>query len=217
MTRAQRRRRDPSRREIGRLAARAEAEGCGACGRRFADLRPYHMVRTQSGALAVRCGECLAGTTPLFVGFYAGGGDPWVVSDRDWFASHPTRRWRLREPMPGERETLRETENGAVMEARAARIVQAQGKGWSIAVIVRQIEPGMRSRSLAAVKVDDPLDSFTDAGILRMIPGLADKPWPDVEASLRHREELLLARLDRVSEHACLNLIAERVLRRTAA
>jgi hypothetical protein len=97
--------------------------------------------------------------------------------------------------MPGEVQTMAETTDGATTVASAVR--NAQGPGWSLAVVVQQIMPGVRQRSIAAVHIVDPLDSFTDAGIVRMIPGLADEPSPHVEAIRRQREKLLRSRLDR--------------------
>jgi hypothetical protein len=182
--------------EIERLAERAVGSGCARCGIRFASLVPCHFVRTVSDAWAVRCGECLAGTTPCLVGFWGGASDPWVDADRTWFEQHPTRRWRLRPPMRGELETIA-ADDGPHRVDNAAGIVRTRGCGWAIAVVVEQIEPGKRTRSLAAVRLNDSMSSFTDAGILRMIPALADAPPPDVEALLREREAKLFARLDR--------------------
>jgi len=71
---------------------------------------PYFMCRTAPGKFTIRCSKCrhLGGALPILTGacIGGGGGDSWSRDDRDWFAAHPTRRWRLRDPGPGELEAM---------------------------------------------------------------------------------------------------------------
>lgn len=64
------------------------------------------------------------------------GDHDWLNDDRDWFVSHPARGYRLRKPYAGE--------------------PTVEGAAW---VIVKQIEPGARSRMPARA---DGTDAFLD-------------------------------------------------------
>jgi hypothetical protein len=83
------------------------------------------------------------------------------LADRAWFAVHPKRRWRLREPMQGE--------TGAF--ASAVDMLAAAGVRFAIAVF--QPAPGTHDRHRVGLRTRDPFDSFTDAGILALVPELA--------------------------------------------
>ena len=89
--------------------------------------------------------------------------EPMEYDDRDdraWFAAHPKRRWRLRDPRPGEMGTL----------APATAAFAAAGVRFAIAVF--QPAPGMHDRHKVGLRTRDPFDSYTDAGILALVPEL---------------------------------------------
>jgi hypothetical protein len=163
----------PPRHITDQLAERAETTGCDRCGARFGDFLPYFIVRTASD-FSVRCGDCLDGVTPVMVGAGFTGGDPWSQDDRAWFAAHPTRRWRLREPWPGELASLTIVDEVA-RDHLAAFMEQIARRDLRLAIAVFQPMPGKRLRDLVGVGTTDPLHSFTDAGIVALVPALAQK------------------------------------------
>jgi hypothetical protein len=63
---------------------------------------------------------------------------PWKSDDRDWFAQNPKRSHRLRQPFPGEAD-----EEAAETEA-----------GHALIILVRQVEPGARTRALVSIPTD---------------------------------------------------------------
>jgi hypothetical protein len=101
---------------------------------------------------------------------YPSDGDPWSSDDRDWFAAHPARRWRLREPWPGETASLAPGD-----PVTAAFSADAERQGLRLAIATFQVERGKRQRAIVAVSTTDTLDSFTDAGIALLTPGLAER------------------------------------------
>jgi hypothetical protein len=118
------------------------------------------------------------------------GGDPWSNDDSRWFAAHPTRRWRLRAMWPGE---LAATQFDAGADLLPDS--EAEQRGAEPAVAVYQHEPGKRQRITVWLATTDPLDSFTDAGIERMTPGLTDRvrqmaARDDAEVEAEHTEKL---------------------------
>jgi hypothetical protein len=153
--RARRAKKMPSE-EMQRLGDRAEQHGCDLCGTRFGVGLPYVYSRTTRGCLSVRCTQCAAvDAHSVMAGASFGGLDPWAEDDRRFFAAHPKRRWRLREPYPGEI---------AATEAEAQR-GELQFEAGTAVVVVHQIESGARLRIFGAVETSDPVDSFTEAGI----------------------------------------------------
>jgi hypothetical protein len=155
------------------LAKRAETDGCEQCGCRFGQLLLYYFARTPSG-LAVRCANCLVGVTPVATGACFGIVDPWITADRTWFAAHPQRRWRLRTPWPGELATLAHVIDLPIV-----------GEGRRAAVAVRQFGPGRYEFHVVGIGTSDPLESFTDVGILWLVPELAAIKAPS-EAEWTH-------------------------------
>ena len=81
--------------------------------------------------------------------------------DRAWFMAHPKRRWRLRDPCPGEMGDF----------AKAADLLAATGVRFAIAVF--QPTPGLHDRHRVGLRTRDPFDTYTDAGILALVPELA--------------------------------------------
>jgi hypothetical protein len=157
----------PPQHVIDRLAKRAEATGCDQCGSLLAELLPYAVCRLPDGELSVRCPGCTTGVVPVMIGTYLGGGDPWSKSDRDWFVAHPTRRWRLRDPLLGEMLAF------AVEATKLPEEIEAAiRRGGRPAIATLQIAAGKRLRHPVAVFTDEPLDSFTDAGIAKLVPTL---------------------------------------------
>jgi hypothetical protein len=186
----------PTGKQVDALADRAEESGCDRCGTRFAELLPYYICRIiPDGGFSVRCSDCChAHAHPLLLAAYHGDGDPWSKDDRAWFATHPNRRWRMRKPIPGE------------LAASAAEIDvdafsrQTKQRGDQIAIVSFQAEVGKRIRRIVAIPTSDPPSSFTDAGIVRLFPGLADymskiASLPDAEWE-RYQLEKMRGRLD---------------------
>jgi hypothetical protein len=165
----------PSAREIERLGLRVETSGCDRCHATIGNLAAYFMCRIPGGKFEVRCPDCrtAGGAKPVLGGVCIGGGaEPWSKADRAWFAANPKRTWRLREPFPGEIRILEATGESvdgafdrAAWNGRAARF------GLREAIAVHQIQPGARARLLAAVPPGEALDSYTEAGIVRLTPG----------------------------------------------
>jgi hypothetical protein len=131
------------------------------------------VVRTPSGRVECRCVDCrdaggahvsLVSTSVPTVG----GGDKWSANDRAWFASHPGRRWRIRAPVPGEVEV---TLFDAASLDTVDTLEQQLPPGTSLAVVVHQHRPGVRERCFAYS--DQPLESFTEAGIARLLGAAA--------------------------------------------
>lgn len=76
-----------------------------------------------------------------------GGDDPWLVSDRNYFAKHPDRKWRMRRAFSGEVNTWPE---------KFQRILDA---GGYLCVIVYLHAPGHRQRfPFGSMQSDDPDD-----------------------------------------------------------
>jgi hypothetical protein len=86
--------------------------------------------------------------------------EPMEHDDRAWFVAHPNRRWRLRDPGPGEMGAF-----GPATDAFAAA-------GVRFAIAVFQLTPGMHDRHRVGLRTRDPFDSYTDAGILALVPEL---------------------------------------------
>ena len=162
---------EPSKKEARRLSEQAETAGCDRCGFRFADFMPYFVCRTAPGKFTIRCSKCrhLGSVLPILTGacIGGGGGDPWSRDDRDWFAAHPTRRWRLRDPGPGELEAM---ELDGLAPERDIIIKQAAREGARVVVVTFQPEPGKRMRQLAKMSTSDSLDSYTERGIVQLLP-----------------------------------------------
>jgi hypothetical protein len=97
---------------------------------------------------------------------------PWKEDDRLWFAAHPRRRWRLREPIDEELAVLRCASSNPL---GAGQINAWLAAGRRMGIAVYQIEPGCRQRFPIRISTDDPLDSFTDAGITKTIRGLREE------------------------------------------
>jgi hypothetical protein len=165
---------EPSAKQIDELATRAETSGCDRCGIRFAELLPYYMCRTTGGGFSVRCADCsrIAAEPVLLAAFHNTGGDPWSKDDRDWFAAHPNRRWRLRDPWRGEAAALAIGDPSIDVEMFRT---DAARRGLRMAVAIVKVAIGKRLRSVVAIATSDPFDSFTDAGIIRLVPGLDDR------------------------------------------
>jgi hypothetical protein len=183
----------PPRPILERLAERAETTGCDRCGARFGDLLPYYIARSDTRTWGVRCGDCLDGVTPVAVGAGYTGGDPWSQDDRAWFVAHPTRRWRLREPWPGEQTAVTVDAGEAGHDRLDAFTEQLIRRGLRVAIAVFQPAPGKRARHPVGIPTADPLDSFTDAGILALVPALAATAavvdtWTDADWRRESRE-----------------------------
>lgn len=88
------------------------------------------------------------------------------------FAAPPTRRWRLREPWCGELTSLAigGDENGI-----AAFTAETGQRGLRVVIAIVQADVGTRLRTIGAVATTDPLASFTDAGIVLLFPGMAER------------------------------------------
>jgi hypothetical protein len=179
---------EPDRAERQRLAALAEAEGCMRCGARFAAGLAYFVVR-HNGSFENRCADCRfqGGAVPIHMVVYLGP-DPWALDDRQWFAAHPGRSWRLREAMKGELDVLW-LEYGERAEKHRAVLAEWMAAGGKAGIVVHQIVPGARHRIPIRLVTEDDPDSFTDAGIqtvrgLREWSDAALSLWPD-EAALR--------------------------------
>jgi hypothetical protein len=151
----------PSAERMDQLATRAETSGYDRCGARFADLLPYFICRTITGGFSARCADCsrVDAAPVLLAECHGTGGNRRSQDDRDWFAAHANRRWRLHEPWRGEAAALAIGHPFIDVEA---------------AITTFQVAIGKRQRTIVAVATSDRLDSFTDLGIARRIPGLAD-------------------------------------------
>jgi hypothetical protein len=145
---------------------------------------PYAVVRTAAGwvgrCLRPACCTDVLPSSPLTVGTGLGE-DPWIADDRTWFAAHPGRTWRLRQPMPGELEALA-TDEALAEQAHprqevtddARRVLQLREQGAPIAVAVCQYTPGLRVRMPFEFATSDPLESYTDAAVPALAPELAE-------------------------------------------
>jgi hypothetical protein len=175
----------PTKAERERIADQIETVGCSCCGMRFAAGIPYLVARTKAGWVG-RCTrpDCNADflpDSPLFIGTGVFASDPWTENDRDWFRANPNRCWRLRWPMPGEIETLA-TDEHLTEQADASwpvsdcarDAITRRDEGATIAIAVHQFEPGKRLRIPFEFVSQDPLESFTDAGIPALMPFLAE-------------------------------------------
>jgi hypothetical protein len=145
-----------------RLAIKAEAEGCARCGERT----PPHFAGFSDGEFCVLCLECADIDPPVSI---IRDGQrrpvplipPWDAEDHKWFNANPRRQYRLRPPVAGE-PCLRDYPDAA------ARIEAARQSGYVIGILVTWNgtefvrEPGSFS-------ADIELDSYTDAGIKRLI------------------------------------------------
>ena len=184
----------PPRPILERLAERAETTGCDRCGDRFGDLLPYYIARSAARAWLVRCGDCLGDITVVAVGTgFLAGGDPWSGDDRAWFAAHPTRRWRLREPWPGEQTAVIVDAGEAARDGLDAFSEEIIRRRLRIAIAVFQPAPGKRARLPVGVRTADPLGSFTDQGIVALVPTLAATAalvdaWTDDDWRRKSRE-----------------------------
>ena len=68
---------------------------------------------------------------------------------------------------------------------------RAKQCGMTLAIATWQPVVGMRMRSLVAVDTADPLDSFTDHGIKKMLPGLGEQnDFSDAERPHLHRARI---------------------------
>jgi hypothetical protein len=159
---------EPDAHELARLYDIAEAEGCAHCHEFFAAGTACFVVRSPVGAFSIRCADCrfADAARPALVIIYARK-ERWSEDDRAWFATHPGREWRLREPIPGELSSLLST-------GGAPKLEQWLAQGGAAAIVVRQHAPGVRTRQPILRTTGEPLDSFTDAGILRTVVGLAE-------------------------------------------
>lgn len=166
--------------EMDAVGEDAEKNGCSRCGLRFAEGLPYLVMRVNS-QIKPRCINCYDDAQLLCVGLFIGGGDPWAVDDREWFKNHPTRSYRLRAPWRGELESMAMAHPDD-METGVAFLNTVKERGYRLAVVVHQLEPGKRCRSLAGVPGDDPYDTYTDAGIKHFVPG-SDKLGDGVTAA----------------------------------
>jgi hypothetical protein len=92
----------------------------------------------------------------------------WSADDRDWFVQNPNRSWRLRKPKPGEVEALAAAAGGVCSLFQR----EVSQRHMTLAIAVHQARVGVRVRQLVATTAEDSLSSFTDAGIVRMLPGL---------------------------------------------
>jgi hypothetical protein len=174
--------------EANRLADAAETEGCECCGALFASGLPQFIVRHPGGGYGNRCLDCrtLGDAVPVNVCIPLGP-EPWTEDDRTWFAANPARNWRLREPMRGELAALRHSA-GADPDGMAEWVAAGRRAG----IVVYQAVPGRRLRMTAKLFIDDPLDSYTEAGIIALLnkEALATaEAWraevPDYEAERR--------------------------------
>ena len=165
-----------SKRLFDECADRAESTGCDRCSRRFGECERYLVAASAAGSFTVRCPNCLDDVTPILNVLCVGGGDPWSNDDRTWFAANPRRRWRLRELMPGEGRT-------------------PAPPGWQPAVAVCQHAPGVRSRHSVALRSSEPLDSYTDAGIVMLISGLANLAAETAATSDAEQERMYRERI----------------------
>ena len=127
-----------------------------------------------------------------------GGEDPRTRDDREWFASHPTRRRRLRAPLLGELTMMRAF--CPRPEWPAPFFAEVRQRNLRIAIATCQLFVVKRQRRLCAVPSADPLDSFIDAGICRMLPGLAASMDVPEEEFQRRYEAQTRARLQTVAE-----------------
>lgn len=163
---------DPKKSDLDVLSARADTTGCDICHIRFAEAAPYVVARTRTNTFTVRCVVCAeyGGASPVMIGTFLGQGDPWSADDREWFKANPTRRYRLRDPWNGElHETAMNT--GSMPKLEAFREV-VESQGLHLAIIVHQVAPGKRIRRIVGAPNSDPTDSYTEAGIFKMFPGL---------------------------------------------
>ena len=67
--------------------------------------------------------------------------------------------------------------------------------GWQPAVAVCQHAPGVRSRHSVALRSSEPLDSYTDAGIVTLISGLADRAIETAAISEAEQERMYRERI----------------------
>lgn len=120
------------RRRLERAHKRYEARGCAKCGRHSAPGMPVFI------ADRAYCSECGPKSIPagavVAVVLQSLENSAHVEDDRDFFAKHPDRWWRVRKPGPNE-----------VQELSSAN---AQTKGAQVLVV--KISPVTRSRALVA-------------------------------------------------------------------
>ena len=96
-----------------------------------------------------------------------------VEDDREWFARHYGRNYRLRKPIGGEIAAL-----------ELERSTRGVRPGWRPCMLVRQVEPGTRIRAACYVR-RWPLNSETVASEM-FAEITADDPWTaKVEALVR--------------------------------
>ncbi len=81
----------------------------------------------------------------------------------------------------------RRTEGGA-FDGQTA--IPAPAPGMYAAIARFQVEPGKRLRLTVNIGIRDPLDSFTDSGIVRLIPGLAEGAAERIAAIGNRWEEI---------------------------
>jgi hypothetical protein len=173
----------PSKAEFERVSDQIDRVGCSRCGMRFGAGIPYLVARTSAGwvgrCMRPDCNADFLPDSPLFIGTGVFASDPWTENDREWFRANPNRRWRLRWPMPGEVEALAvdehltEQADASWPVSDCARdAIKRRDEGATIAV--HQFEPGKRLRTPFEFVSQDPLESFTDAGIPALMPFLAE-------------------------------------------
>ena len=164
----------PTSAQLEALSKEVEGRGCFNCGVRFGVAMPYHVIRLTNGKFAVWCPNCAEAnaTRPtVATGIYFGVSDPWSSDDCKWFESYHNRRYRLRDPWNGELHSMAlDTPDEGAAGDLGREISTLAEQGLRLAITVFQIQPGKRARFLLGVPGTDPLDSFTDAGIERMLP-----------------------------------------------
>jgi hypothetical protein len=173
-------RHEPTASQLEALAEQAEDKGCPRCGDMFAPGVPYIVIKAAgSDEFSVSCRTCIRSTDyPHFMALFSGGGDPWSDGDRKWFEARPKRSWRLRRAIPGELKMIlvdaKIAEAGGgksyISKERISELLRLESQGAKIGMIVFQIEPGKRLRMSVIIMTDDPLDSFTEAGIKAAFP-----------------------------------------------
>jgi hypothetical protein len=96
--------------------------------------------------------------------------DPWSIADREWFAAHEGRTWRLREPLEGEIEDLldrcQSIQGGSQAAIHFNTAFQTRRDVTSMWLFVVQAEPGKRMR-VPVFKNGDKVDVSDPRGGVR--------------------------------------------------